>query len=86
MLQLLEFLKTDILAKLEAQHDWPTIYPLAIFMKLRKMTPQSLTQQSTSRLIKPEPPTETDIERAQFKDKTYYPPVRSRNNANNGKK
>ena len=55
-------------------------------MKIRPQNNQSLTQQSTSRLIRPEPPTETDIERAQFRDKTYYPPVRSRNNADNGKK
>ena len=54
------------------------------------LTPQLISKQDFiegkyPRLIRPEPPTETDIERAQFKDKTYYPPVRPRNNANNSK-
>ena len=54
-------------------------------MKLR--TQFSIPQQiSDVELMKPNPPTKQAKKRAKFKDRTYHAPVRSGNNANNGKK
>ena len=47
-------------------------------MKLRQH--QFSTQAQTSDLQKPNPPTRQQKRRAKFRDKTYYPPVRSGDN------
>jgi len=46
-------------------------------MKLNPKTQLSSTQ---LQIFKPNPPTKQQIKRAKFRDKTYYPPVRSGNN------